>query len=82
VHLASNSFQLLQGLETLSLRMDRHVQNAQAVAEFLEAHAKVGKVHYAGLPSHVHHALCEEVSAKGPGAVMAFELQPVSGDVS
>ena len=77
----TNSFQLLQGLETLSLRMDRHVQNAQAVAEFLESHPKVGKVHYAGLPSHVHHARAKKYLPKGPGAVMAFELEPGSGDV-
>lgn len=74
-----NSFLLLQGLETLSLRMDRHVQNAQAVAEFLEAHPKVGKVHYAGLASHPHHDRAKKYLPKGPGAVMAFEIQG-SGD--
>ncbi len=76
-----NSFLLLQGLETLALRMDRHVQNALAVAKYLEAHPKVGKVFYAGLPSHPHHALAQKYLPKGPGAVMAFEIQPPSGDV-
>ena len=55
-----NSFMLLQGLETLSLRMDRHVQNALAVAKFLEDHAQVERVHYAGLESHPHHHLARE----------------------
>lgn len=76
-----NSFLLLQGLETLALRMDRHVQNALAVAKYLEVHPKVGKVFYAGLPSHPHHALAQKYLPKGPGAVMAFEIQPPSGDV-
>lgn len=75
-----NSFLLIQGLETLSLRMDRHVQNALAVAEFLEKHPKVERVHYAGLPSHPHHELAKKYLQKGPGAVMAFELKS-SGDV-
>ncbi|MHB8637156.1 MAG: O-acetylhomoserine aminocarboxypropyltransferase/cysteine synthase family protein [Fimbriimonadaceae bacterium] len=76
----TNSFHLLQGLETLSLRMDRHVQNAQAVAKFLEAHPKVGKVHYAGLASHIHYARAQKYLPKGPGAVMAFELELGAGD--
>jgi len=75
-----NSFLLLQGLETLSLRMDRHVQNALKVAEYLESHPKVGKVHYAGLASHPHFDLAKKYLPKGPGAVMAFEIKPPSGD--
>lgn len=75
-----NSFLLLQGLETLALRMDRHVQNAQAVAEFLNAHPKVGKVHYAGLPDHAHHDRAKKYLPKGPGAVMAFDIAPPTGD--
>lgn len=69
-----NSFLLLQGVETLSLRMDRHVANAAAVASFLEAHPQVHRVHYAGLPSHPHHELAKKYFPKGPGAVLSFEL--------
>lgn len=75
-----NAFLLLQGLETLSLRMERHVSNAQAVAEFLEEHPRVGRVHYAGLKSHPHHDRAKKYLPKGPGAVMAFEIEPASGD--
>ncbi|HWA83521.1 MAG TPA: O-acetylhomoserine aminocarboxypropyltransferase/cysteine synthase family protein [Fimbriimonadaceae bacterium] len=70
-----NSFLLLQGLETLSVRMERHVANALAVAQFLEGHPRVGRVHYAGLPSHPHHERAKKYMPKGPGAVMAFELK-------
>jgi len=75
-----NVFFLLQGIETLSVRMDRHVANAQAVAEFLEAHKEVAKVWYAGLPSHPHHHLAKKYLPKGPGAVLSFELSPSLGD--
>ncbi|MEI7986801.1 MAG: O-acetylhomoserine aminocarboxypropyltransferase/cysteine synthase family protein [Armatimonadota bacterium] len=75
-----NSFMLLQGLETLSLRMERHVSNAQAVAEFLEGHLKVAKVNYAGLVSHPHYTRAEKYLPKGPGAVMSFEINPGLGD--
>lgn len=70
-----NAFLLLQGLETLSVRMDRHVANAQAIAEFLEKHPAVARVNYAGLPSHPDHALAHKYLPKGPGAVLSFELQ-------
>ena len=76
-----NSFMLLQGLETLSVRMDRHVANAQRVAEFLAAHPRVSRVNYAGLPSHPQHELAKKYMPKGPGAVLSFELAPTSGDV-
>ncbi|MDR3688792.1 MAG: O-acetylhomoserine aminocarboxypropyltransferase/cysteine synthase [Fimbriimonas sp.] len=76
-----NSFLLLQGLETLSLRMDRHVSNAMAVAKYLEVHSQVGRVQYAGLESHSHYELAKKYLPKGPGAVMAFDIQPKSGDV-
>ncbi len=69
-----NSFLLLQGLETLSLRMDRHVANAQSVAEFLNGHRRVKQVHYAGLKGHPHHERAKKYLPKGAGAVMAFEL--------
>ncbi len=74
-----NSFLLLQGLETLSVRMDRHVQNALAIAKFLETHPQVGRVHYAGLESHPHHARAKKYLPKGPGAVLAFEINSGSG---
>jgi O-acetylhomoserine (thiol)-lyase len=73
-----NSWQTLQGIETLSLRMDRHVANAQAVAEFLEAHPKVSWVSYPGLPSHPHHERAKKYLPKGPGAILGFGIQ---GDV-
>lgn len=76
-----NAFMLLQGLETLSVRMDRHVQNAKAVSEFLSQHPRVSKVNYAGLPEHPHHERAKKYLPKGPGAVMSFELNPPSGDL-
>jgi O-acetylhomoserine (thiol)-lyase len=71
----TNAFLLLQGLETLSLRMERHVANAQRVAEFLDAHADVHCVHYAGLKNHPQHQLAKTLMPKGPGAVFSFELK-------
>jgi O-acetylhomoserine (thiol)-lyase len=70
-----NSFQLLQGLETLSLRIDRHVQNAQAAAEFLEKHPKVGWVSYPGLKSHPDYARAKKYFPKGPGAILGFGVK-------
>jgi O-acetylhomoserine (thiol)-lyase len=67
-----NAFLLLQGLETLALRMDRHVTNALAVAQFLSGHPAVSWVRYAGLPDHPDHALAARYLPKGPGAVFAF----------
>jgi O-acetylhomoserine (thiol)-lyase len=70
-----NSFLLLQGLETLSLRMERHVSNAQRVAEFLEAHPKAAWVAYPGLKSHPDHARARKYVPKGPGAIMGFGVK-------
>jgi O-acetylhomoserine (thiol)-lyase len=70
-----NSFLLIQGLETLSVRMDRHVENAAAVAKFLEKHKCVERVNYAGLKSHPHYDLAKKYLPKGPGAVMSFEIK-------
>jgi O-acetylhomoserine (thiol)-lyase len=70
-----NSFLLLQGIETLSLRMDRHVSNALKLAQFLEQHEQVAWVAYAGLPSHPDHALAQKYLPKGPGAVFSFGLK-------
>src|SRR5699024_8464933 len=55
-----NSFLILQGIETLSLRMERHVENAQRVAEYLQSHDKVAWVGYAGLTDHPHHELAKK----------------------
>ena len=70
-----NAFLFLLGLETLPLRMDRHVQNAQAVAEFLSGHPAVERVRYAGLPASPHFELVRKYLPKGPGAVFAFDLR-------
>ncbi len=69
------SWFLIQGLETLSLRMERHVQNAQRAAEFLENHANVKWVSYAGLPSHPDHEHAKKYLPKGTGAVLGFGVQ-------
>jgi O-acetylhomoserine (thiol)-lyase len=65
---------MLQGLETLPLRMARHVANAQAVAEFLATQPLVDKVGYPGLPSHPDHALAQRLLPRGAGAVFSFDL--------
>jgi O-acetylhomoserine (thiol)-lyase len=70
-----NSFLLAQGLETLSLRIERHVANAQAVAEWLQTRDEVDSVVYAGLPSSPWYALAQKYAPKGPGAVLAFEIK-------
>ena len=70
-----NAFLIAQGLETLSLRMERHVANAQRVAEYLAAHPDVISVNYAGLPSSPWHELAKKLAPKGTGAVLAFELE-------
>lgn len=68
------SFLILQGVETLSLRMDRHVANAQALAEWLASRDEVTAVHYAGLPSSTWYSAAQKYVPKGPGAVVSFEL--------
>ena len=70
-----NSFLFLQGLETLSLRMERHVQNAQAVAEFLESHPRVNWVTFPGLKSHPDYAAARKYLPKGPGAILGFGVK-------
>lgn len=70
-----NSWQTIQGLETLSFRMDRHVQNAQAVAEFLEAHPEVTWVKYPGLRSHPDHERAKRYFPKGTGAILGFGIK-------
>jgi O-acetylhomoserine (thiol)-lyase len=69
-----NAFLVAQGLETLSLRVERHVANAQRVAEFLDGHDDVLSVNYAGLPSSPWYERAKKLAPKGTGAVLAFEL--------
>ena len=69
-----NAYLLLQGVETLPLRMARHCDNALAVANYLEAHPKVDWVSYAGLKSSPYKALAEKYTPRGPGAVFTFGL--------
>ena len=69
-----NAFLIAQGLETLSLRIERHVENAQKVAEWLDAHPQVQVVHYAGLPQHPSYEKARKYLPGGPGAVLAFEI--------
>jgi O-acetylhomoserine (thiol)-lyase len=70
-----NSFLILTGIETLALRMQRHSDNAKAVAEFLSAHPAVAWVNYAGLPSDRYHSLARKYAPNGVGAVFTFGLK-------
>ncbi len=70
-----NAFMLMQGLETLPLRMERHTENALKVAEFLELHDKVNWVSYAGLPSSAHFNLAEKYMKGKPSAILSFGLK-------
>ncbi|WP_316859600.1 O-acetylhomoserine aminocarboxypropyltransferase [uncultured Cohaesibacter sp.] len=70
-----NAFQILTGVETLPLRMERHCENALAVAKWLEQHDAVNWVSYAGLPSSPHHAAQQKYMPKGAGSVFTFGLK-------
>jgi O-acetylhomoserine (thiol)-lyase len=70
-----NAWLLAQGLETLSLRIERHVENAQATAAWLEKHPQVEKVNYASLPSSKWNALANKYAPKGSGSVLSFEIK-------
>jgi len=70
-----NAFLFLQGLETLSLRMERHVQNTLALAQWLESLPFIEKVNYPGLESNPHHALAKKYLPKGAGGVLSFVLK-------
>ena len=70
-----NAFLIAQGLETLSLRIERHVENAKKVATWLEGRDEVESVNYAGLPSSAWYALGQKYAPKGTGAVLAFEIK-------
>lgn len=71
----ASAWQLIQGIETLSLRVERHVQNAQEIAEWLDGHPEVASVNYSGLPSSPWYAAANKYAPKGVGAVLSFELK-------
>ena len=70
-----SAWQLAQGVETLPFRMQAHVENAQTVAEWLDADARIEFVDYAGLPSHPHHERAAKYLPKGPGSVFSFGVK-------
>ena len=70
-----NAFLILQGIETLALRMERHTQNAQAVAEFLAGHEQVSWVSYAGLADHPEHALAQRYMGGKPASILSFGIK-------
>jgi O-acetylhomoserine (thiol)-lyase len=70
-----NSFQIIQGIETLALRVARHVENAQKVAEWLEKHPQVSWVNYPGLASHPDHERAKKYLPKGAGAIIGFGIK-------
>ena len=71
----ASAWQLIQGIETLSLRIERHVQNAQEIAEWLDNHPDIASVNYSGLPSSPWYAAANKYAPKGVGAVLSFELK-------
>ncbi|MEB4614172.1 bifunctional o-acetylhomoserine/o-acetylserine sulfhydrylase, partial [Leucobacter sp. M11] len=71
----NSAWLLIQGIETLSLRIERHVQNAQEIAEWLEEHPDVASVNYSGLPSSPWYQAANTYAPKGVGAVLSFELK-------
>jgi len=70
-----NAFLLLQGTETLSLRIDRHVENTKKVVDFLKKHPKVSKVNHPSLPDHPDHALYQKYFPKGAASIFTFEIK-------
>jgi O-acetylhomoserine (thiol)-lyase len=70
-----NAFTILQGIETLSLRMEKHVANARKVVEFLVSHPAIESVAYPELPDHPDHALAARLLPRGCGAVFSFSLK-------
>ena len=71
----NSAWLLIQGIETLSLRMERHVQNTQDIAQWLESHPDVASVNYSGLPSSPWYAAANKYAPRGVGAVISFELK-------
>ncbi len=74
-----NAWLLLQGIETLAVRMDRHVQNAQQVAEYLLQHPRVAWVNYPGLASNPYHALAKRYMPRGAGGILSFGVKAADG---
>ena len=70
-----NAFLILQGLQSLSLRMERHVDNAMAVAKHLEGHSQIAWVHYAGLPSSPYYDLAQKYTGGRPSALLTFGIK-------
>jgi len=70
-----NAFLILQGIETLALRMERHTENAQKVAEYLSSHDQVSWVQYAGLPSHPDHELAQKYFGGKPASILSFGIK-------
>ena len=70
-----NAFLLLQGVETLSLRLERHAENTKKVVEFLSRHPQVEKVNHPSLPSHPDHALYERYFPQGGASIFTFEIK-------
>ncbi|MEI6590853.1 MAG: PLP-dependent transferase, partial [Actinomycetes bacterium] len=70
----NTAFSLIQGIETLSIRIERHVENANKVAKFLSNHGQVVSVNYAGLPSSPWHEAAKKYAPKGAGAIVSFEI--------
>ncbi len=75
-----NAFQILQGIETLALRMDRICQNTQKIAETLQKHPKVAWVRYAGLPDHPDHAILQKQSGGRASGILSFSLKAADGE--
>lgn len=71
----NSAFQLIQGIETLSLRIERHVENATKIAQFLANHPQVESVNYAELPSSPWHEAAKKYAPKGAGAIVSFEIK-------
>jgi O-acetylhomoserine (thiol)-lyase len=77
-----SAFLLLQGLETLSLRMERHCSNALALAEYLEQHPKISWVNYAALPNSPHHANCQKITGGKASGIISFGIKANSAEQS
>lgn len=69
-----NAFLLLQGVETLSLRLERHIENTKKVVAFLENHPKVKRVNHPSLPEHPDHALYQKYFPNGAGSIFTFDI--------